>query len=557
MTTRTLVIGLDGATFDLINPWIEQKKLPVLAKLMQTGVHTTLKSVYPVLSSSAWTSFMTGVNPAKHGLVDFVERKDDSYTLRLVHSTDVKSPTLWQMLSQQGKKTCVINVPMTYPPLPVNGLMITGLGTPLYKTFTYPQNLTENLTQRGYKVDKEIFYSPDREDQYLKAVYDVCDRQLPVVKELLSQDAWDFFMYVFRDTDELAHFFWRHMDGTHPAHTQQDSDAHGNTLLNFYQNVDRHVGELIKAAGDNVNVLIVSDHGFGPLYKDVFLNEFLAQQGFLVKKEIAQKRQILARLGLTRLKISSFLRGIGLHWLENRIKDALGEKITLLPRDKRPEFADGIDWLHTTAYSFGYHGQIYINLKDREPEGIVNQADYESAREQIIATLKQLRDPQDGQLVVDQIFKREELFNGPYLNKTPDLVVVMRDFSYITRNGYELGAEHANIFSSPLTHESGSHRLDGILIAQGPTIREGGQTVSDANIIDLTPTILHLLNCAIPQFVEGQVLKDLLKPTWFQKNAINYQSEPATFITDKSEVSWSDEDEAEVIERLKNLGYLS
>lgn len=558
MPTRMLVIGLDGATFDLIKPWVEQGELPSLAKLMRTGTYSLLRSVYPVLSPSAWASFMTGVNPGKHGVVDFVERSKETYELRLIHRTDIKMPTLWRILSAQNKRVCVANVPMTYPAEPVNGIMITGLGTPLFKTFTYPPDLTDKLKRQGYKVDKEIFYHPAREDQYLKAVYDTCQSQLKVLKRLISDGSWDFFMYVFRDTDELAHFFWRHMDATHPRHNQGTSKTYGKTLLNFYKFVDKQIGELIKAAGKNVNVFIVSDHGFGPLHKDVFLNDWLAKSGFLVRKEVVSNRRLLANLGLTRSRISEILRGLGLHRVENLIKDILGNQIALLPRDERPEFASGIDWSRTLAYSFGYHGQIYINLMDREPSGIVTDDEYDAVRNQIITALKTLKDPSDGQLVVDQVFKREELFDGPYLNKMPDLVVVMRDFCYITRNGYELGDNQRNIFCDPFTHESGSHRLNGILIANGPSIKQGeDKVIESASITDLMPTLLCLLNCAVPKELDGQILSQILKKDWLRKNGITYLSEPVTSATDDKALVWSEEDEAELVERLKNLGYLS
>ncbi|MEM7031980.1 MAG: alkaline phosphatase family protein [Chloroflexota bacterium] len=556
MSARVLVIGLDGATLDLIQPWVDQGHLPNLARLMTQGKYGKLRSVYPVLSPSAWASFSTGVNPGKHGLIDFVVRDEHSYQLNLINRTHVKMPSLWRLLSEYGKRVGVINVPLTYPPEPVNGVLVTGLGTPADKTFTYPAELSQTLRAEGYRVDKEIFYHPAHEDQYLTAVYDTVRSQLNHVQKLLVEDDWDFFMYVFRDTDELAHFFWQHMDKTHPQYNQASFEKHGTALLDYYSFVDHQVGTLIDQAGEAATVFIVSDHGFGPLYKDVFLNEWLAQTGFLTKKRTATRQRLFSQLGITRSGIADRLRRLGLYNIEKLIKQALGDRVQALPKDARPEFASGIDWSRTKAYSFGYHGQIFLNVKGREPNGIILEEDYEMVREEIITALQALTDPEDGLPVVDQVFTREEVFSGDCLPMMPDLVVVMRDFAYITRNGYELGDTQGSIFCPPFTHESGSHRLDGILFAQGPTISSVGQNlIETANLVDVMPTILYLLDCPIPTYVDGEHLS-ILSDEWLNQHEVTYTDDVLPSSISDEKMSWDAEDERMIKEQLKKLGYL-
>ena len=239
----------------------------------------------------------------------------------------------------------------------------------------------------------------------------------------------------------------------------------------------------------------MSDHGAGPLYKDVFLNEWLIQEGWLKLKEIqsGQRRwfDLIRRLGLTRENISDTLTRLNMHRLEVLIKKILGDRIHILPRDERPEFFNAVDWTQTRAYSFGYYGQVFINLKGREPQGTVEPGQaYESLRDEIAKKMMAIVDPEDGQPVVDRVYKKEELYNGSYLDEAPDLIATMREYTYMTRKGYEFAAQRGVLFREPYTKETGSHRIEGILIAAGPDIAPG--SAADRNIQDLTPTILHL-----------------------------------------------------------------
>lgn len=559
--SRTLVIGLDGASLDLIERWTAAGQLPHLAQLMQRGVYGELRSVMPVLSSAAWVSFMTGMNPGKHGVYDFVQR--DLTTLRR-HTTragaHIPVPTLWKRLSQAGRRVAVCNVPMTYPVEPVNGVLISGLGTPDYRPFTHPAELEDDLRKQGYRVNKRIHYTPDHAQAFLDEVYAITDLQAETALAIFRREPWDFFMHVIRDPDEMAHFFWAASDPTHPAHTPDLAARFGNALRDYYIHVDAWVGRFVAAAGPDVDIIVVSDHGSGPLYKDVSLNEWLRQTGFLqlhAKPAAANSpKQVLAKLGISRQRISRILRSSGLGRVERWIKDILGDKIQILAESERQELAEIVDWSKTQAYSFGYHGQIYLNLAGREAHGIVSPDQADRVYDEIRTALLALRDPADGQPVVSAVYRKEELFHGPYLEWAPDITVIMRDLAYITRQGYEFAATPGGLFATPHTHESGSHREMGVIVAAGPSFVQQGRTATPVSLMDVAPTVLHLQGRAVPVAMDGVPLREWLTP---EKRA---QSPGADGGADGDDgpaaptPDWSDKDEATLMRQLRNLGYV-
>lgn len=554
--SRVLIIGLDGATLDLVEPWAKSGKLPVIEKLMKIGSYSILDSVLPVLSSSAWVSFMTGMNPGKHGFYDFVRRESDSYKLRLLRRDQLTAPTLWQLLNRNNKKIGALNVPMTFPPEKVNGFIVSGLGTPDYSPFTYPLELGPELLRNGYRVNKRVHYKPGNEDDFLNEVYEITDRLTEAAINLMHQTDWDLFMLVYRDTDEMAHFFWKHMDPKHPLHNSDTENKYRTAILEYYQKLDGIIGQLVSNVPADTNILIISDHGGGPLNKDVYLNEWLKQQGYLVTKKddsgLPGFQTGFAKVGLTRSNISSTLRRLGLSRLEYWIKSVLGDKIEILPRTGRLDFPDAIDWEKTRAYSFGYHGQIYVNLKNREPEGIVHPGvEYDSLIQELKGKLYNIKDPIDGLPVIDKIFHKNEVYRGPFIECAPDLILIMRNFSYITRQGYEFGNKEGQIFSSPATFESGSHRMEGLLVASGPNIKKSKAQKDKAELIDIAPTVLHLLDSPIPEEMDGRVLLDWINVL----NEVRYE-QSGYQQPDLISSSWSEKDEQKVIDRLKQMGYL-
>jgi predicted AlkP superfamily phosphohydrolase/phosphomutase len=350
----------------------------------------------------------------------------------------------------------------------------------------------------------------------------------------------------------VASYFWHPMDETHPQYTEEVAKQYGGAMLKYHQHIDRVIGDLQEAAGPETVLFIVSDHGMGPLYKDVFLNEWLRQEGFLVLKSNPAQYSFLRNLGVTRSRVGRILSSWGIRDLGERIKIRLGTWAELVPGNLQPELNELVDWSATTAYSSGYNGQIYLNVQGRDPQGVVAPGDeYESVRQMLIDRLHTWIDPADGKPVVSAVYKKEELYHGPFLTDAPDLLILMRDGGYITHGGYEFSPD-GRIFSEPLTHQSGSHRLNGLLLAEGPMIRHTDKLV--AEIHDVAPTILYTLGATIPDDLDGHIIQSLFNEDYYSTHPIKKTGEVLT--SDTEPLDWSAEDEKEVIERLRQLGYL-
>jgi predicted AlkP superfamily phosphohydrolase/phosphomutase len=554
---RALIVGLDGATLDLVEPWARAGRLPVLAGLMEQGAWARLRSVLPVLSPSAWASFLTGVNPGRHGVYDFIRRAPGGYGLRLTHLGHNRATPFWRALNAQGRRAIVMNVPTTYPPEPLDGVLSSGLGTPDFKPFTYPEALGPELERRGYRADLYLPFRPGvNEAAYLAAQREHTERQVAAVRWLLARETWDVALYVVRGTDEVAHHYWKHMDAGHPAHDPARDGPWRDALLDYYRLCDRLLGELIEMAGPETAVLVVSDHGTGPLYRDVYLNEWLRQAGYLATRAARPAgRRLLARAGLTRARVAGALRAVGLGRAARALKERLGERVAWLPRDRVAELEEAVDWGRSRAYSFGYHGQIYLNVRGREPEGVVAPgAEYLALRAEIMEGLARLVDPADGRPVVSDLFTREELYTGPYVDEAPDIVVIMRDLAYITRHGYEFGAEAGAIFTPPHEGQSGSHRLDGLLIAAGPGLARHRAEQATLSLMDVMPTVLHIIGAAVPSGLDGKIALDWLGEEPRQRS-VNYSDAAGGELAGPAR-DFTEDEEAEVTRRLKDLGYL-
>lgn len=550
---RILVIGIDGGSLDLIKSWADQGHLPFLKHLMSSGGYSKLTSVYPVISSAAWVTFMTGVNPGKHNIFDFVYRENDGYQLKPITSDCITEPTLWNLLSNEEKRVVVINVPITYPPEKVNGTLISGLGTPEYKPFTYPPEFSHNLWKNGYHVNREYINWYGKEDAFLKESFSRIDQTTAIALSLLNDDQWNFGIVVYRETDEVGHGYWHLLDHDHPKYIYES--PHKNAILNIYKKIDSCIGELISAAGKQTTFFVISDHGLGPLYKDVYLNEWLRQNGYLTLKSPPIHHQILSKLGLTRNKISRYFRKYGFYRTEIIIKDLIKDRIRLLPKDNWADFNEGIDWKETRAYSYGYQGQIFVNLKGREPLGIVSTGgEYENIRADIVRELKKWRDPSDGLPIVDSVFYGEDIYHGSYVKNAPDIILSMRNLSYLTRLGYEMGNKPGEIISDSSIQETGSHRLNGVLIASGPKINPKMGEKESAWIGDLAPTILYMMDCHIPKNMDGKILMDWLDPTItsLQPTYIDL----AHLDVSNRKNTMTEYEEKELLQRLKDLGYV-
>ena len=523
---KIVILGLDGATFDLILPWVQAGKLPHMARLLNTGIAGTLRSTIPPMSPPAWNSFMTGTNPGKHGIYDFTGRKSHSYETQFINASWRRAPTLWQYLSEMGKRVAVLSVPFTYPPEKVNGIMISGFDAPgiaglVDRSATYPPGLYDEIrSQVGeYPMAPNLFAYTDPGDM-LEATVCTIEQKTAAALYLYQREAWDCFMFVLGETDGTAHRFWRFCDPLSPLRDENPPEARvANALLTVYEKTDEVLGHFLKLASADTTILVMSDHGNGGNSDNaVYLNRWLENQGLLTFKRLE---------GLVRSGVELGKR-LGLRVLPPTIKRLL-YRLTNLP-DMVESWArfSAIDWKQTRAYSeeTPYFPSLWINLKGREPLGIVEPYEYETVRAHLMAQLAQWRNPITGQRMVKHVHRREELYTGPHVDQAPDLMIeweLDNGYSYLFRPS--TGPRRASV--SPLDGperkrvKSGDHRDKGIFLASGPQLT-APMEIKEARIIDLTPTILYLLGVAIPSNLDGEVLTQIFADAYLATHPIHY-----------------------------------
>lgn len=553
---RILVIGLDGATFDLIKPWAREGHLPALAHLMAHGVHGALRSTIPPMTAPAWTSFATGVNPGKHGLYDWIARVPGSYTFTPVTSLDAKAPTIYSLLSEAGRRVCALNVPMTYPASPVNGLMISGMPAPSLKhTVSYPPDALEQIVTAigDYMLypDPGQAYSDSGVDAFLARLYACTELRVKAFDYLRQREPWDFAMMVFNGTDTVSHAMWKYMDREHPLHDPARYDRYGSAIRDFYRTVDGYLGQVIDTLPDDTVLVVMSDHGFGPFHKFIHVNNWLIHEGFMAIRPDARSRvkQSFFRAGFAPMTVYDWLMRLGLGGLKREVVRGQGQGLL------KAMFLsfDDVDWQRTVAYSLGNVGQIYLNVKGREPFGCVEPgAAYEHRRDAILARLQDLRDPETGETIVEAVFRREEVYRGDLVARAPDILFLPRRLEYFGFGEYEFGSHR--IVESMRRGISGTHRMNGIFLAYGAPVRPG-LAIHGAAIVDLAPTMLHLSGRPVPAHMDGRVLEEALVEGF---RSVERSTEPLDHgtVPGRNGQGLSDEDREVLAQRLRSLGYV-
>lgn len=531
--TRTIVVGWDGATFDIIKPLVDRGLMPNVARLMREGAWGRLESTIPPLTPVAWTSIFTGVNPGKHGIYDAMFYRPDLKRIVFANATMRAVKSVWSILSDKGKKTGVMNVPMTYPPDEFDGFSISGMFTPDgADDFITPPGLKAEIEKLFGKYNIECRQESDP-GAYLKRIFDMVDYREKVCLYLMERKAWDFFFVVFVATDRVQHFFWKYLDPGHPEHSK-----YGGAIAQAYIRLDAALGRIMEKAGPGANVMMVSDHGSGPLDSAFFLNNWLIKKGYLtLKQDMASA---------LRTKTSTRV----MHGLAKSVKK-------VLPSAKWSRLRPGadasinafyslIDFERTTAFSEGVTGAIYIN-QDLPPE------EYQSVSKRLIEELCAIRDD-SGKRVIEHVYRREDIYTGEHAHKAPDLTLICSPgYQVIAPNEFlffKKDIEDALFFSH---RWSGRHERYGIFLLKGPAVRKG-VVLDDPRLIDVTPTILHLMDMAVPAYMDGTVLEEALEPGYLADKPVRYTDDAAAGGTGAKKLS--EEQEREIAEKLKNLGYM-
>jgi len=494
---------------------------------------------------------LTGKNPGAHGVFSWIKRKDDSYDITPYNSSYIQAEDIGSILSRHNRKVCLVNIPGTYPPKAVNGCVVTGMATPTRDSrFTYPDSLREELINKfDYEVERTQKYQSGHEDSFRAVIEAIEEKRAKAVLYLMDQYEWDFLMVVFRGTDLLSHAFWRFMDPTHPAHDPELASKYGNVLVEHYRQMDQAIQRIWSRLDASTTLIVMSDHGSGPVRRHVYLDNFLLESGLMkVKRDPASwLRFQLFKRGLTLMSVRSLMTKLQ---LENLVRRAM-PKQAQLELSHHLFSSSNIDWANTKAYPLGANGNIHVNLKGREPEGCVEPGhEYEQVLTLIEEELLKLRDPDTGQRIVSTMWRKEDIYHGEQLTNAPDLLIEWKEDAYWAPGTIGRGR---GIMSPIMRQPSGGHTMDGILMAYGPDIKRG-TPLANARIIDLAPTILYLLDVPIPSDMDGRVLEDMFEDAFVQSRAPHFEEVTGHEVS--KEYVGSLEDRQAVVERLRGLGYI-
>lgn len=549
MSYRVWVIGLDGATFDLIQPWVDQGLLPTFAQLMQEGTWGDVESTIPPITGPAWSSFMTGTNPGKHGVFDWTYRRKDSYDFPPVSADNCLQPTLWRIASEAGKRVLVLNVPMTYPVEEVNGKLVAGM--PAIDIITYPDELSnwikEHIPDYVPYPDPGQAYSDQGINSFLKLTNQAIDGRLKLWHDLIKEEPWDFAMILFNATDVVQHAMWKFMDPEHPQYNPEKASLFSDAILKIYQSFDQALANIMNAMDNDTVLWVMSDHGFGPFHQFIHINTWLMQEGLLVLKNnfITRMKALFFRLGFSPMPVYNLLMSMGFGRFKREVVRGKSQKLRLIFLS-----FDDVDWSKTKAYSLGNIGQIRINLQGREPQGCVEPGmEYEQVVEDVIHKLKALKDPKSGEHIIEKIYRRSEIYSGNASEESPDILFLPRNLEYFGFGEYEFG-DH-RVVVPVMRGISGTHRMNGMGIAWGTPITAG--KLRNARLEDLAPSILHTIGLPIPAHMDGRPLIEVFKkvadlPPPLQGPAWEGRKNPQGEL--------SPEEEQEFRKRLRDLGYV-
>ena len=452
---KLMIMGLDSAPPELVLDKFRDE-LPNIRGLMERGVYARMRSSDPPITIPAWMVMVTSKNPGSLGLYGFRHRKGYSYTDGwIANSLSVKAEKIWDVLARVGKKACVIGVPPTYPPVSVNGELISCFITPdANREYTHPPELKREIEALVGPYPFDVEFRTDQRDQLLKDLHQMTDTHFRVIEHLMTTRPWDFFMFVEIGLDRMHHAFWKYFDKEHPKH--EPGNQYENAMLDYYKRLDDHVGRLLKRIDDDTIVVVVSDHGVKGMRGAFCVNEWLIREGYLVLKERPQSAVELEKAA--------------------------------------------VDWSRTKAWAWGgYYARVFFNVKGREPQGIIERAHLEGERDKLARRLEQITDP-SGRRMETRAYKPETLYPVS-IGDRPDLMVYFDDLYW--RSAGTVGHSDIYLSENDTGPDDAVHSQHGTFILHDRQLKQRGQ-IADIDILDIAPTLLERMKIPIPSSMEGK-----------------------------------------------------
>lgn len=533
---RTVLIGLDGATFTILDPLMNDGVMPFLRSLADAGARADLRTIIPALTPPAWTSLMTGRRPGHHGIFDFFQRESaDSQYLRFASASEVKCETIWSMASRQGLKVTALNFPLMFPPRPVNGYIVPGGWMPWkqLRLACHPSDLYDRLkalpgfNAREIAMDMSVeakALEGCRDDEYEDWInFHIRHEEhwFEILRYLMRDDPSDLTAIMFDGVDKLQHLCWMYLDPAYATGLTTEAQQKIRALcLEYFRRLDGLLAHIVELAGPDANVVVASDHGFGPNVEIFNVNTWLEQQGYLAWNDEARGGGSGGLLGMSDLA----------------------------------RYAYWLDWSRTTAYAAtpSSNGIHIVRAGQRENAPGVPDDEYERFRAGLVAKLRTVADPVTGQPIISNIWTREEAFDGPCGALAPDLTLEMRDGGLVSILPSDTAVR-------PRDKVSGAHRPNGILFAAGPSIR-AGLRVPELSILDVAPTLLYSLGLPIPADLEGRLPEEIIDPSVLNEHPVRRETatdpEPVAVGAAMVHPVYDAEAEATVLARLQALGYI-
>jgi predicted AlkP superfamily phosphohydrolase/phosphomutase len=551
---KVFILGIDGATFDVIHPLINKGKLHNFNKVIECGTHGNLDSTIPPLSAPAWIGFMTGKNPGHYGAYHFrdidITNPQNFTKIELINSSFYKGDTFFDYLGEIGYRVGLMTIPVTYPPWKVNGFLVSGYPCPdpsVNTNFTYPSKLSNEIPDNlNWTEDVNSDLIPKQEYRGANNPEDILQGGLSMMKkrtnytfELMKRYNCDVTVLVWGAIDRAQHVLWKYHDTNHSLY--QPENRYKTYIEDLYLYADQLLSKIINQLRPYENLFILSDHGFGPRQGHFFhLNAWLNQEGYLKANYIEKLRN---------------------NFFANSLKPAVHKFVKALNQTSSQKLAQvnqqlvasGVDFSKTQAFMYPIHEQtvgLVINLKERQPFGIVSSPKYESLRDQLIKKLKEILDHRNGAKVIKKCYKREELYRGSEAEKAPDIIIVLNDNYYGGTRAF--GKIFSNMHHRNTQTVNGTHRHNGIFLAYGKDI-DKGKEIHNASIIDVAPTVIHSLKEKIPRDIEGKVLTSVFTKDYAAEK-IRYMDRKDKSNPNHTHLSKDDKDS--MIKNLKQLGYL-
>jgi len=456
---KILIIGLDCATPQLV---FEQfaNDLPNMRSLWQKGVKAKMTSTIPPITVPAWTSMMTSKDPGQLGFYGFRNRAGYDYeNLYFANAKYVKEKTIWNYLNRNRMPALVFGVPQTFPPKPMNGILVGCFLTPdKNASFTYPDEIKVELDQAAdgdYIIDIKDFRTDDKK-RLLEQIYIMTDRRFKAFRHFYKKEEWPFAMMVEMGIDRIHHGFWRYFDKGHRLY--EPGNPFENAIREYYIHVDKKIGELMNEIDGKTTVMIVSDHGAKRMEGAICVNEWLQKMGWLKLKE--------------------------------------------QPKSQGKMKMDMIDWEHTRIWSEGgYYARMFFNVKGREPKGVIEQKDYEKFRDEVKAALEAITDER-GKNIGTKVFKPQDIYKAVN-NIAPDLIVHFGNLDW--RSAGSIGTGTIYMYENDTGPDDANHAQEAIFIwnIDPKRLAQKADTIS---IYDIAPTVLKYLGIDPPSDMIGKSL---------------------------------------------------